>query len=346
MGMSTEGARPSGLDRPTRRRLWTIPPALALFFLSPMIAELLSGSSPPAEFFRPVALVLMAGLYGSGAILCRELTLRWGKSWVSLLTLGAAYGIVEEGLMVKSFFDPNWVDLGPLGSYGRWAGVNWVWAAELTVFHAVFSIGIPILLVTLMVPARASEPWVRPRTLVWLGLLLSVVVAIGFLGLTTYRPPALPYLLSAIAAVILVCVARRLPTTLGVEPQAIGGPRDRWFALIGFVATAAFFLMGWTLPGTGIHPMATIGVEALLVGATLWLLRSMSTGTGWRTGRRLALAAGAMSFLILLAPLQQMDTKRPDDTSGMALVGLAAAVFIFWLSRRLRRPPEGVSAGT
>ncbi len=304
-----------------------------------MIAELLSGSSPPAEFFRPVALVLMAGLYGSGAILCRELTLRWGKSWPTLLTLGAAYGIVEEGLMVKSFFDPNWVDLGPLGSYGRWAGVNWVWAAELTVFHAVFSIGIPILLVTLMVPARASEPWVRPRTLVWLGVLLSVVVAIGFLGLTLYRPPALPYFLSAIAVVILVCVARRLPATAGVEPQAIGGPRDRWFALVGFAAATAFFLIAWALPGTGIHPIAAVGGMALLAAGTLGLLRRMSAGTGWRAGRRLALAAGAMSFLILLAPLQQMDTKRPDDTSGMALVGLAAVALLFWLDRRLRKPP-------
>lgn len=346
MGMLTEGGRPANLATPTGRRGWRIPPALVLFFLSPMIAELLSGSSPPAEFFRPVALVLMAALYGSGAILCRELTVRWGKGWPSLLTLGAAYGIVEEGLMVKSFFDPNWVDLGPLGVYGRWAGVNWVWAAELTVFHAVFSIAIPVLLVTLMVPAQASEPWVRPRTLVWLGLLLAVVVAIGYFWLTPYRPPSWLYFLSAIAVVALVLVARRLPAAASVRRGASGGPRDRWYVLIAFAATTAFFLMGWILPATGIHPLATIGAEAMLVGATLWLLRRMSWGTGWRAGRRLALAAGALSFLILLAPLQQMDAKRPDNTSGMALVGLAAAGFIFWMSRRLRRPLESIPAET
>lgn len=346
MGTSTEDGRPANLATPTSRRGWRLPPALVLFFLSPMIAELLSGSSPPAEFFRPVALILMAALYGSGAILCRELTVRWGKGWPSLLTLGAAYGIVEEGLMVKSFFDPNWVDLGPLGVYGRWAGVNWVWAAELTVFHAVFSIAIPVLLVTLLVPARASEPWVRPRTLVWLGLLLAVVVAIGYFWLTPYRPPSWPYFLSAIAIVALVFVARRLPATSAVRPEADEGTRDRWFVLIAFVATAAFFLMGWILPATRIHPLATVSAEAMLVGATFWLLRRMSSGTGWRAGRRLALAAGALSFLILLAPLQQMDDKRPDNTSGMALVGLAAAGFIFWLSRRLRRPLKGIPAET
>jgi len=71
---------------------------------------------------------LLASLYGSGAIIVRELKVRWKKNYVSMFILGAAYGIIEEGLMVKSFFDPNWMNLGILGSYGRWLGVNWVWA--------------------------------------------------------------------------------------------------------------------------------------------------------------------------------------------------------------------------
>ncbi|MCD6244170.1 MAG: hypothetical protein J7J65_02910 [Candidatus Korarchaeota archaeon] len=52
----------------------------------------------------------------------------------------AAYGIVEEGVMTRSFFCPTWPDLGILAEYGRWIGVNWVWAIQLTIFHAVFSI--------------------------------------------------------------------------------------------------------------------------------------------------------------------------------------------------------------
>ena len=93
-------------------------PGFVLFFLAPMVGELLSGSSPPVEFFNPFGLALLSLLYGGGAIIARELMRRWGKGWGALLLLGAAYGIVEEGLMVKSFFDPNWVDLGALGHYG------------------------------------------------------------------------------------------------------------------------------------------------------------------------------------------------------------------------------------
>jgi len=122
-------------------------PAWLLFFLSPAIAELLSGSMPPAEFFNPGGFILVAVLYGGGAILVRELTFRWRKGWASLLLLGAAYGIVEEGLLCKSFFDPNWPDVGILGEYGRWAGVNWIWSIQLTAYHASISIAAAILLV-------------------------------------------------------------------------------------------------------------------------------------------------------------------------------------------------------
>jgi len=82
-------------------------PALILFFLSPAIAELLSGSAPPSEFFNPFGFLLIVSLYGSGCLIMRELMIRWRKSVCTLVLLGAAYGMIEEGLMVKSFFDPN-----------------------------------------------------------------------------------------------------------------------------------------------------------------------------------------------------------------------------------------------
>ncbi len=80
-----------------------IPPALVLFLLSPVIGELLSGSSPPAEFFTVFGFTVMSLLYGGGAILCRELKVQWRKGMGSLVLLGAAYGVIEEGLMVASF---------------------------------------------------------------------------------------------------------------------------------------------------------------------------------------------------------------------------------------------------
>ncbi|MFZ8850486.1 hypothetical protein [Fervidibacter sp.] len=57
-----------------RRR---ISPAVVLFVLEPAVGELLSGSSPPVEFFNPFAFFLLAALYGGGAILVRELVFKW-----------------------------------------------------------------------------------------------------------------------------------------------------------------------------------------------------------------------------------------------------------------------------
>jgi len=78
-------------------------PILVLLFLSPAIAELLSSSSPPLEFFNPPTLLLLVSFYGCGTLLVREAWVRWGRNPYTLLLLGAAYGIVEEGLLVKSF---------------------------------------------------------------------------------------------------------------------------------------------------------------------------------------------------------------------------------------------------
>lgn len=150
-----------------------IPPALVLFFLAPAIAELLSGSAPPIEFFNPVAFFLLVALYGSGAIIVRELKVRWNKGYVSMFILGAAYGIIEEGLMVKSFFDPNWMDLGILGSYGRWMDVNWVWAEWLTIYHAIFSMAIPVTLVELAYAEKRRERWVGNKAFMALIFLLG-----------------------------------------------------------------------------------------------------------------------------------------------------------------------------
>jgi len=145
------------------------------------------GSAPPSEFFNPFSLILLSSLYGSGALIVRELKVRWKKTYVSMFILGSAYGVIEEGLMVKSFFDPGWMDLGILAEYGRWLGLNWVWAEWLTIYHAVFSISIPVALVELAYADRRNERWVGDRKLFALILVLGGVTALGYFALTDYR---------------------------------------------------------------------------------------------------------------------------------------------------------------
>jgi hypothetical protein len=315
------------------KRLW---PAVVLFFLSPAIAELLSGSAPPVEFFNPFVFVLLTILYGSGAVLARELTIRWRKGWITLLTLGAAYGIIEEGLMVKSFFDPNWVDIGILGSYGRWAGINWVWSIELTIYHAVVSIAIPVLLVGLIFPSRRNDIWIGRKTFIGLSFLLGLDVVFGYLFLTAYRPDAIAYILTVAIAAALVLLSWRLPSQV-FTASAFDMKRPIWFWLTGFLGTIAFFLVFWGLPNTSLHPIFTILagiVLIMLIG--LVVIRMSGNGTAWSDMHRFSLAAGPLTLFILFAPIHEFDAGRVDNPAGMTVVGITALLFLLWLWRRVR----------
>ncbi len=324
-----------------RRKLWT--PAVVLFFLAPAVGELMSGSAPPAEFFNPFTFTFLAILYGGGAILARELTHRWGKGWPTLLMLGAAYGVIEEGLMVKSFFDPNWIDLDVLGVYGRALGVNWVWTAELTIYHAVFSITIPVMLVGLIFPDWRDRPWVSPKAFRRLAALFVLNGVFIFLALTPYRPPVAPYATAVLVTIWLIRRAKRLPYPRYELTERPSARSWRFFAL-GFLGTVGLFFFSWALPNLNVPVIFTL---ALLIALPFWmrwrLLRLIGRGEGWPFRQQWAAAAGALSFFILLAPIMEADNaNRPDDTSGMILIAILFSLLLLWIRRRVNRaaPPS------
>jgi len=120
-----------------------------LLFLSPALGELLTGSSPPIEFFNPVGLIFLVLLYGCGTLLIREAKVRWDLQW-SVIFLAIAYAILEEGTMIQSFFNTAHADLDNLSGYGLYLGVQWPWAIMLTFFHATISTLIPIAIAQLL----------------------------------------------------------------------------------------------------------------------------------------------------------------------------------------------------
>jgi len=312
-------------------------PAILLFFLAPAIGELLSGSAPPVEFFNPIGFVILCILYGGGAILARELKIRWRKGWLSLLVLGAAYGIIEEGLMVKSFFDPGWMDLGILGTYGRWLGVNWVWSLELTIYHAIVSIAIPIQLTELIFAGRRGDTWVRRPGLITLSILFTADIVFGYFFLTAYRPNIILYLLTAVVVLGLVVLARRLAAQ-PFAPKQITVKKPLWFWLTSFLGTVVFFIVFWGVPNTNLHPVLTILIATGLALIIAWVVLRMSgNATAWTDKHRLALVAGPLSVFILLSPIHEFDVSRTDNTAGMTIVGLAALLFLISIRWRLKK---------
>jgi len=321
-----------------------ITPKLALFFLAPATGELLSGSSPPLEFFNPLSLLLLCLMYGCGAILVREAVFRWKKGWISMLMLGAAYGIAEEGLACKSFFDPRWMDIGVLGSYGRWLGVNWIWTMELTAFHAVVSISVPILLVTMLFYGKRAQPWVSDRGLyyAWAGFLF--IISFCFLLITPYRPPAAQYIIAALVATALVLGAWKLPhpfpweSLLGGATRQAGSPSVRWFMGFGISWTVGLFFFSWIF--VWLAPAAVTGLLMMSFFLISGLLLVWKSGRGreWDARHQCGLASGALGFLLGLAPILELAPGAwPNKNAGMTAAAIAMVLFLVWLNRRVSR---------
>lgn len=324
-----------------RAALWT------LVWLSPIVGEVLSSSTLPGAFLNPVPLFFLLALYGGGALLCRELTFRWGGGWPTLLLLGAAYGIVEEGLMVKSFFNPNWMDLNVLAGYGSWGGVNWIWALKLTVFHMAMSVCVPVALVQMLYPSVAHTPWLGRRGWRVTITAFALVVVIGFAfmndggeGTPPYRPPLVPYALCLFSVCALVYAARRAATSRGSRavPSVAEAPAAlRWWAspllyALGFAGTIAVLLSPEAMADAG-RPAWSAGLlllaeTALALGIVYRLTRG---GRRWRARHLWALTAGLLTPYLLLAVVWETGTlPHPDgDPSGM---GLVAALFVLLLA--------------
>ena len=288
-----------------------------LALLSPVLAELGTGSSPPLEFFNPISFALLLGLYGAGVLVVREITVIWNKGWASVIVMGAAYGILEEGVAVKSFFDPGWMDLGGLGVYGRFLGTNWVWAVWLTIFHTVISIALPILIIHLLYPHLRKARFLTRRRFeaVLVILLLDVLVCTALLN--PYVPFVPMYLLSVAAVFGLVYYAKHIPSSFVRPKNEWPLWRPRRFAVLGFLLMFLNFLLSAVFVDTGLPAFIPMALMLLFSGFVLVMIYE-HIGHSHNLPQVTALACGLMSFLVLFGFL--------DEINGMIGMSVVAAV--------------------
>ncbi|AGB04913.1 hypothetical protein AciM339_1043 [Aciduliprofundum sp. MAR08-339] len=226
---------------------------LILSLLSPLFAEVLSGSTPPHQLIsEPLSFPSLWAFYGSGVLLFRELWVRKNKTPGGIMMLGFAYGILEEGVFIKSWFDPAWPDLGILGRYGRIMGINTVWAAWLTVFHAFMSIWVPIILFELLFPELRNTTLLERKSAI---LLLSMYLGMGIVMnqiLDNYHPPLIPYSLTAMLAISFII--------MGTKFKLPGPPEisEKKALLLGIAYSTALFIIFVLIPHTSIPPEVPI----------------------------------------------------------------------------------------
>ena len=318
-------------------------PVLLLLAFTPGIPEYLSGSSAvwlivvnPGVFFLFLGLNL--GLYGPGVLLVREAHVRWNKGWSTVLLLGAAYGLLEEGTALSTLFNPKASVVSSLGSYGHAYGVSWVWLIGVLGIHMVYSVGIPILLLGLALPQTRGQPFLTGRRLATaLGIYAFDIVLLAYIE--HYRAGLGLILLAAVVAGLLWLVAWRLPAGL-FEPTAARPSRS---PALFFVAGVAYFPILLVAPGIGedLHwPALVSGILDLVLVVLLFLGIRRGIGRSGNGAQLTALAIGTLVPIVVFGAFAQLFLP-------VVLILDAVVVWFFltlWRHYRPAAPPVPVPA--
>jgi hypothetical protein len=311
-----------------------VAPAFALYVLSPFIAEYLLGDFTVAGL---AALLLLGTMYGGGAILIREVVRRTGRGWPTILTLALAYGVLEEGLITQSLFNPNYAHHHLLAEgFIPALGIAVPWTVFVLALHTVWSISVPIALVEGLVPQRRTTPWLKTPGLIVASVLFvlgSALVTVGSYA-DGHFWASWPHLLVVLVIVAaLIVVAFRLPTIAKTEPGTV----NPWLVLgTGLVGGVVFMLSRHFLPAW-LSPIVMLADFAVV---TVLVLR-WSRRIGWGDRHRLALASGAVllyagnSFL-----MHPIEGGGPVITPVSHVVFATIAVALLLVADRRNRPQE------
>jgi hypothetical protein len=296
-------------------------PFVLLIFLSPVTAELLSGSTPFFKFFKPFVFLVYVGFYGLGALLAREIVAHKNLNYASVLLLGAALGVSEEGIILKSWFDPTWMGAAITSDVLRVYGISILQPFANVCYHAVVSIAAPIVLVD---SVSSKNPWVLKRDIVVLGVLF-VVSALLLSGFNDYAITPGHYLFGIVLFVVF-CV-------MGLKGTKISGkkichPVNLW--VLGSIFVVLLFFIFYGLSNAGFSWVVILGMALILYV----IYGSMYANTSFEPRHYFAAAAGIITGLLPIVAL--MTRTDPAKTGNMvaALIFTAALGLVYIFSVR------------
>jgi hypothetical protein len=310
-------------------------PVVALFLIAPFVAEFLLGNLSITVLS---ALVVLAPLYGGGAVLVREAVCRAGRGWPSLLVLGLAFGLLEEAFLTQSLFNPDYLGLklnllAP--AHVRFLGLGVWWTVFVLTLHAVWSIATSIALGEALFPERAKQPWLGRVGLV----VTTVLFVFGCVATAAITHQQDSFLASpaqlggaALAMVLLLFGAFHLRPPR--SNRAPGGIPHPW--LVGFLALAAGTLFLMVPPTWGWFAVAAyLALDlAVLLPVIRWSRRQ-----GWGALHELALAGGAAGAYACHAFPQQpvVGARGTADLVGNTVFAVILAALLGLARVRIRR---------
>ncbi len=317
---------------------------LLLIIMTPGIPEYMTGSSKlsdlifnPSSFF--IGLLFNIALYSTGALLIREFAIKFKKGWATILLLGLAYGIMEEGISVHTFFIPSGNPVGLLGSYGRYLGVDWIWALGISFFHAIFSIALPILLLSIAYPERSRESLLGRKGTALVLFIYALDVIVLNIVVNSARPLAIPtpgdYVFFLLIAVILVLISRLLPGKwLSGKGKVKQGTKK--FFIMGMLAFPLYSINAFISPAINEHHKLSPFLDAILfIISNLLILIAIARYMPEHDNRKhkFALAIGLITPLFVWAELVQLL----GIARVITVVSIIAIIFLLKLRKLVKK---------
>jgi len=323
-------------------------PVVALIVISPVLTELLMGIVRVSNLWL---LLPEMAVYGTAALIIREVIRRMGRGWASMLLLGLVFGIAEECVILQTSLTPQFF---PPGSFGWASGVQWIYLVALVWYEGVYAVVLPIYLVEMLFPALRTVPWLSRRGLI-IACVFLVLSSFGVyelwhrIGLqrygdSAYQVPALYVGIALLISAMLVGLAllpRKLPTPAEGARRRTPTPWLVGILAFGFGLVWFLFIALPYVPPSGLQgmsPLVPIAAGLVWIAAGLFILMRAAAGVGWNDRHRLALIFG-MSLASMLGGTAVVLRAAPIDILGKFAFDLAALVLFIIFTVRLRLQP-------
>lgn len=319
-----------------------VAPAIGLFFVAPLVAEFLLGDLPIKLLG---VIIILAPLYGGGALLIREAVRRTGRGWPSIFVLAFAYAVFEEAFTTQTLFNPDYLNLNMhllQPAYIPALGIGIWWTAFVLTLHTVWSISVSIALVEALVPDRATTPWLKAvglRVISILFVLAAIASTAHQIKTSHFVATTAQFCASAVACVVAIVAAFLLPArSARLHPGSAPSP---WLMGAGTLLAGSIFLI---VPGT--WGWTAVAIYALLDGIMIAIVAIFSHRQGWNATHRLALAGGAALAYAWHAFIQNPAVGDAGRSTRIGNVVFAAAliVLLFVAARRTAAHVESSSA--
>ena len=320
-------------------------PPLALLFSAPLIAEFLLGDFN----IRQLAyLGIFVPLYGAVALFVREMVRRTGRGWPTMLLSALVCGLIYEGLVNQTLFNPNFAGAHLL-KYGfiPSLGTSFNYAAFILTLHTVWSISTPIALAEGLAGERSREPWLNVPALVVVGLLALLGLAgTAASTIARYKFVSSPMQYASISVLILIVIyfgfrVIKKPQAVLVSDRPDRAPSQWLVSLVAFGLSSAFMIWFHYAPDHQLD--ATLGLAVLLaldalgvIVFAIWARRS-----GWGAGYIVAAGAGAVmtyGWFGLRRLLVSGHTAMGIKTTPIDVVGQVALLLVllamYWVAIR------------